>query len=325
MTHTLLWRHILPHAHEGVHKRALAISLPALFIYLAILLLLTAGLYLIRVKAPQILGTVTFTSDQIIQLTNSKRSQNNLQPFTYNALLASAAAAKAKDMLAADYWAHNSPSGKTPWSFITAAGYRYIFAGENLARDFNDPGSVVDAWMNSPSHRSNLLDNNFREIGVAVTYGKLGGKEGTLVVQMFGSGVSQIPPSQPLALASPAVFAASPLPTAGAVAQVVGQSPAPTPEALASPRAEESVITPSIESFEALESQQTTVLASSKFSIARGVSLALVGFIFALFALEVAVTLKRAHLQLRSSVIAHMGILGFVLFAVWYAVAGAVI
>ena len=156
MHHHKLSKHFVPHQIEGKQHRAHAISLLALFGYLQILIIFTAGLYLIKLKAPEILGQATYTAAQIINLTNSKRAQNGLGPLSQNAFLDNAASLKAQNMFGEDYWAHNSPSGKTPWSFITSAGYRYLFAGENLARDFNDASSVVDAWMNSPSHRSNL-------------------------------------------------------------------------------------------------------------------------------------------------------------------------
>lgn len=304
----------IPHFHDdGGHHRAHAISLASLFVYLQLFILVFAGFYFIRIKAPHILGTVSFSAEQIVSLTNTKRGENGLQALLPNSLLSKAAAAKAADMLANDYWAHNSPSGKTPWSFITAAGYRYVFAGENLARDFADSGSVVNAWMNSPSHRSNLLDKNFKEIGVAVADGKLGGREGTLVVQMFGAGVSQIPPPAPLVEVGP-----SPQSAGAKEAIQAGESPAPeaTPVAVVN-------IGPGTNQ-ENL-SQPVTVLASRRFSIAKGVSLGLVSFIFGLFAVEALVTIRRTNVSLKPGVVAHLGFLAFVLFAVWYAVQGAIL
>jgi len=270
---------------DRLHHRAHAISTKALLIYLQIILVFTVSLYLISLKKPRILGTVTFSPDLIIQYTNDVRAQNGLVSLTKNDLLAKAAAAKAQNMFAEDYWAHNSPKGETPWSFILASGYKYVFAGENLARDFDNPRTVVDAWMNSPSHKSNLLDKNFREIGVAVTDGRLTGHEGILVVQMFGSSGGQLSDigSQSLGIAS-------------------GQNPSVVKEA-----------------------GQSVVLAKSKFSLARYSSLILIGFIFFLFLLEVLITAKRSNVHLKSGVWAHLALLAAVLFAVWYAVGGAVI
>jgi len=293
-------RHFLPHYHtDGNHRRATALTIPALFVYLQLLIVLTASLWLIGLKFPHILGTASFGADQIIALTNAKRAQNGLSVLSQNSLLTQAATAKANDMIASDYWAHNSPKGRTPWSFISAASYHYVFAGENLARDFNDASSVVDAWMDSPSHRSNLLDPNFKEIGVAVESGKLGGREGTLVVQMFGTSISQIPSQEPLALASPSP-GASPLIQPFSPQPAVAQLPTVT------------------------RAPEATVLATRKFSIAKSASLLTVSLIFALFLVEVLITLKRSHLRLRRGVLAHLMILGFALFCVWYAVAGAI-
>jgi len=309
-------RHFFPGLDdEGYHHRAIALTIPALFLYLQILVVLTAGLYIIRLKAPNILGTASFSALQIINLTNKEREENALSPLSLNQQLTQAANAKAADMFDSDYWAHNSPSGKTPWSFISTAGYKYVFAGENLARDFNDAGSVVNAWMDSPSHRSNLLDKNFKEIGVAVVNGKFSGRESTLVVQMFGSAVSQIPEKEPLAEVLDNQTASetnqeSSRETLDNSSQFTVDS---SPFDFAQGRQQETV------------SQQTAVLATRQFSIAKGISLFLVSFVFFLFALEILISLKKAHLRVRSGVIAHILLLGFVLFAVWYAVQGAII
>ena len=300
------YKHFVPHHDEqGQHRRAQALTLPALFLYLQVLVVLTAGLYLIRLKAPHILGTAKFTAEQIITLTNAARQKNDLPPLAFNDSLSQAAGAKAGDMFALDYWAHNSPTGNTPWSFITKAGYRYIFAGENLARDFSDASSVVDAWMNSPSHRSNLLDKNFKDIGVAVVNDKFGGRDSTLVVQMFGTAVSAAPATQPLAQ------------TPG---EGLGQQIKPSPEAVI-----QTPITPQGVTAIVAGPAEVTVLATKQFSIAKGAALGLVSFIFLLFVLEAVVTLRRADLRLRSGIIAHLALLAFVLFAVWYATAGAII
>lgn len=125
-------------------------------------------------------------ADSVIQMTNAERAKAGLTPLTHNALLSQAAAAKAANMFALDYWAHIAPDGTTPWVFIKNAGYAYTVAGENLARDFGDTSSMVEAWMNSPTHKENIINTKYTEIGVAVVNGNLEGTETTLVVQMFG-------------------------------------------------------------------------------------------------------------------------------------------
>ncbi|MFH1648124.1 MAG: CAP domain-containing protein, partial [Patescibacteria group bacterium] len=109
-----------------------------------------------------------------------------LSPLRLNSTLSEAAKQKAYDMFENDYWAHISPDGVEPWDFILGQGYDYIYAGENLAKNFSTSKQVVEGWYNSPTHKSNLLGANYDEIGLAVVNGTLNGYETTLVVQMFG-------------------------------------------------------------------------------------------------------------------------------------------
>ena len=104
-----------------------------------------------------------------------------------NVQLSEAAARKAQDMFAKGYWVHNSPTGSTPWDFISGAGYKYVVAGENLAKNFSNSQSVVSAWKASPTHWANIIKPSYKEIGFAVVNGILNGEETTLVVQMFGT------------------------------------------------------------------------------------------------------------------------------------------
>jgi len=127
------------------------------------------------------------TSDQIINLTNTERTQNSLNTLTANGDLAQAAQAKAQDMFKDGYFAHISPDGTTPWDFIKGAGYEYSYAGENLAIGYDNGAELVNAWMNSPLHRANILNEKFSEIGVAVVNGNYNGENTDIVVQMFGT------------------------------------------------------------------------------------------------------------------------------------------
>ncbi len=123
---------------------------------------------------------------KLTEYTNEQRKLNKVKPLTYNKKLATAANEKAKNMFVNNYWAHFGPNGETPWQFITKSGYRYESAGENLAKNFLYSKNVVTAWMNSPTHRDNVLRKDFTEVGFAVVDGTLGGEQTTLVVQMFG-------------------------------------------------------------------------------------------------------------------------------------------
>ena len=125
-------------------------------------------------------------SKNIITLTNTKRAENTMGPLAENSKLDEAAKQKLNDMLASNYWEHVAPSGLQAWDFMKKAGYTYQFAGENLAKGYHDSASTVNAWMDSQTHKDNLLNKNYTEIGVATGNGKLDGKPVTLVVQLFG-------------------------------------------------------------------------------------------------------------------------------------------
>lgn len=195
--------------HEGNNHRAKALHHDALFAYVLLLAVFNLGIRYFHTAMPDVLGYATdIRIDQLISATNAKRAEAGLSAVTLNSALSQAAAAKAADMFANNYWAHNSPSGKTPWDFIIGAGYRYTLAGENLAKNFQTSEGVVEAWMNSPSHRANIVKSGYREVGFAVVNGVLNGEETTLVVQMFGA-TNAAPVAQ-----IPKVEAAEPIPTA---------------------------------------------------------------------------------------------------------------
>src|SRR5665647_1797248 len=74
-----------------------------------------------------------FSDSSLLASTNAQRTADNESQLSIDPLLSRAAQAKADDMVAANYWSHTSPDGKTPWTFIAASGYSYQRAGENLA------------------------------------------------------------------------------------------------------------------------------------------------------------------------------------------------
>ena len=123
----------------------------------------------------------------IEDLTNTDRKANNVGELTVSPTLTAIAQQKANDMAQKGYFAHTSPEGKSPWYWFKQGGYVFNFAGENLAVDFSDSADVERAWMNSPTHRSNILNTKFTEIGVATAVGTLDGRQTTFVVQEFGT------------------------------------------------------------------------------------------------------------------------------------------
>jgi hypothetical protein len=185
-----LFHHLfLPH-HTN-NQRARILHPTGLSVIIGIFALFQIFIGQVTNRFPQILGYASqIPPTEIIRLTNIERANRGLPSLTLNSELTNAAAKKAADMFAKNYWAHVSPSGTQPWFFITESGYAYRYAGENLARDFSDSNSVIQAWLNSPSHRDNLLSSRYQEIGVAVVDGSLEGRDTTLVVQMFGTRLS---------------------------------------------------------------------------------------------------------------------------------------
>lgn len=125
--------------------------------------------------------------EKAIELVNKEREANGLSLVAENALLTKAAEAKADDMLKNDYFAHTSPLGETPWYWLKHAGYSYRAAGENLAINYNDPKEQHKAWMKSTTHRANILNSRFEEIGMATRHGRINGKDATVTVQLFGA------------------------------------------------------------------------------------------------------------------------------------------
>lgn len=123
----------------------------------------------------------------LVDLANEDRREEGLNQLVINEKLAYAAELKAKDMADKSYFAHTSPEGVTPWYWFDEAEYDYIYAGENLAVNFNRSEDVQRAWMNSPLHRANILNNRYSEIGIATAEGIYKGRKTTFVVQMFAS------------------------------------------------------------------------------------------------------------------------------------------
>lgn len=130
----------------------------------------------------------------VISETNKQRAAYNLPPLAQNSKLNAAALAKAQDMLALQYFAHVSPSGAQVSDLAKNAGYEFLAIGENLAMgNFKDDKTLVQAWMDSPGHRANILNSKYIEIGVAVVKGTFEGKTTWMAVQEFGLPLSACP------------------------------------------------------------------------------------------------------------------------------------
>ncbi|MEZ4180511.1 MAG: CAP domain-containing protein [Candidatus Doudnabacteria bacterium] len=141
------------------------------------------------------------TNEGVLSETNRHRDLQSLLPLSRDPKLDKAAQAKLEDMFAQQYFEHNSPDGKHPSDVITAAGYEFLTVGENLALgNFENDQVLVQAWMDSPGHRANILNSKFHEIGIAVGKGVYQGHEVWMAVQEFGTPLDTCPsPDESLA------------------------------------------------------------------------------------------------------------------------------
>ncbi|HVX48400.1 MAG TPA: CAP domain-containing protein [Candidatus Saccharimonadales bacterium] len=175
---------------RGAHHRHTDTYLKHYWPYLPMLLIVGLGLIVNGLWSHQaVLGTNSnFTGEALLQATNNQRSADHEQSLALNSRLNAAAQAKADDMVARNYWSHNTPDGKAPWAFITAAGYHYQMAGENLAYGFSNADDTLAGWMNSPTHRANILNANYRDVGFGVAQSSnfQGQGPATIVVAEYG-------------------------------------------------------------------------------------------------------------------------------------------
>lgn len=183
-------KYFIPH-EENDHKpyllREKAVSITAT---IAVILLFASLIGSYVVKNSKFLAAIQ--SAFLVDLTNEDRQAEGAGKLVINDKLVLAAQLKANDMAEKSYFAHTSPEGLTPWHWFGEAKYDYIYAGENLAVNFNRSEDVERAWMNSPLHRANILNNRYKEIGIATAEGVYKGKNTTFVVQMFGSPVGGV-------------------------------------------------------------------------------------------------------------------------------------
>lgn len=207
--------HFVPHEKNGYLPHVLKHRV--LTGYSAIAILLKALLII----APTVLPVAAVyssavTASNIITLTNVARVAVGLPELQSEGRLAAAASGKAADIIEKQYFAHVSPDGTTPWDWIRGAGYDYRHSGENLALHFFTAEGVHEGWMTSPTHRQNIVDPRYTEIGVGVQQGMYQGYDTVVVVQMFGvpkTAVAAAPAPQPVApKPAPAPAAATAIP-----------------------------------------------------------------------------------------------------------------
>ena len=136
------------------------------------------------------------TPEEVVRYTNEFRNAHGLPPLTVNPALNAAAQARALDMKTHRYFAHQNPeTGEGPGEAIEAVGYVARVSAENIAKgSWRSDRALVQGWIDSPGHRSNILNPDIREIGVALVRdgGIIAGRPvaGVYAVQLFGRPLS---------------------------------------------------------------------------------------------------------------------------------------
>ncbi|WKZ26049.1 MAG: CAP domain-containing protein [bacterium] len=298
LIHLLVPRDTNNHKAKILHSSSLIVIACLMIIFQAVLN------YIPKIN-PSILGYASNISIQdVVNLTNQKRAQAGLPALSLNQTLSNAAYVKGVDMINKDYWAHTAPDGTQPWVFFNNAGYKYRYAGENLARDFSNANSAVEAWMNSPTHRDNILNPKYKDIGVGVVEGDLAGSDTTIIVQFFGATYAdQV--REPIAQAVSTEVTSLPN-------TVTTTVPTSTPIVEATPT---SITVPEIETIPAVivtpnPDQQVLV---SPFTTTRNASLIVVGLLLLVFMVDAILVSKRRITRLTGRTFAHIAFLGMVL------------
>ena len=177
--------HFWPHPGNGHHPHILHHR--HLFSMGAMLLTMKAATIIAPILLP---GAVTqasvITPQNIVMLTNTTRHDLHLASLSENVTLDTAAQQKADDMVANNYFGHESPAGKTAMDLILALGYPAKIAAENLAVRYTEAESVEQGWLLSPTHRENIVNPEYSDIGVGVSKGPYKGTPAMFVVQLFG-------------------------------------------------------------------------------------------------------------------------------------------
>ena len=300
-------RHLfIPHESNNQKAKLLHSGSLSLFIFSLIAFQLVLGF--VNKVFPRVLGyAANISPAEVIRLTNAQRAASGLGVLTENSALDGAALAKGNDMLAKSYWAHFAPDGTSPWSFFLNFGYKYKYAGENLARDFPDASSAVAAWMNSPSHKENILNPNYREIGIGVVEGNLAGVETTVIVQFFGaplSGEAAIPVAKAKEVL-PSTVKLTPAPTS---------SPTPTPTA-----------TPAEAVAYKHGSPAASVAFVSPFTSTKRVSLLITGILILILSIDLVVVRRRKIARIGGRTLAHLAYFGMILAVILILKAGQII
>jgi uncharacterized protein YkwD len=134
----------------------------------------------------------TIEPENVLAAINAVRAEAGVSPLALDERVSLAAEDRMREMEEQGYWAHEGPGGESPFRWLAHRSYRFLRAGENLARGFETSEVMIEAWLESPGHRANLLSPNFTSIGVAIIDGFTTGRAtGKSVVVMFADELPQ--------------------------------------------------------------------------------------------------------------------------------------
>ncbi len=184
-------KYFIPHHENNFHphilhtKRAVFYGLVFLLtkgIIVAFVLLLPIGAFVL----PDVLAE---EQRQIVALTNKVRQEKNLPALVVSEKLGVSAQNKADDMAQKSYFAHvNDQKSLSTW--LKGAGYSYEVAGENLAVGFSTAEQIITAWKNSPTHYDNLVDSDFKDLGIGLAGGEYKGRAVIFIAQHLASPIA---------------------------------------------------------------------------------------------------------------------------------------
>lgn len=132
-----------------------------------------------KINIPTVSASVAAFEGEVVRLVNQIRKENGLKALTQDWQLSRVARYKSKDMRDLGYFSHTSPTYGSPFDMMKSFGISYKSAGENIAKGYSTPEAVVNAWMNSPGHRANILNSTYTHIGVGYV------ADGNYWTQMF--------------------------------------------------------------------------------------------------------------------------------------------
>ncbi len=186
----------LPTERNGMVPSALSSMAFVVYLIIAAALVLSSR-YVVGLQLASLADAPTFSATDVVSLVNSARKSGGFPELAVNVKLAQAASAKLDDMFAKQYFAHFSPENRSPWDFFRAQEYRYLAAGENLAMNFTSAQGAHVAFMQSATHRANILHPAFTEIGVAVRQGEYQKRPAIFIAEYFGRPRGTVPAALP--------------------------------------------------------------------------------------------------------------------------------